>query len=132
MPLSKKRDRERKKRERALKREGGTMLLPSATVRRLRRQGLNITRALASLPVTMDDYHALERRLAAKAARVEWQSSGIRILRDQVATLEARIATLPAMEDTEIRAQLLVTQQALAALQVEVSMQRAEAVLEGR
>lgn len=98
MPLSKARNRERMRiemrRVRALKREGGTVLLPSATVRRLRRQGLTITRALVMPKPTLEDYRDLERRQEAKAARVKWQSGGIRMLREQIATMEARVAVL--------------------------------------
>ena len=137
MPLSKAENRERMRVVRAAKREGGTVLLPAAEVRRLRRQGLNITRALLAPAVTLDDYRDLGRRLEAKAARVEWQSGGIRTLRDEIATWQARYATLEASLVSErvqaARLTALEVAQAVheaeAALQVDISMQRAEAIL---
>ena len=42
----------------------------------------------------------------ALKARIEWQSGGIRMLRDQLATLQARFDTLPAMQERELSAQI--------------------------
>ena len=126
MSLSKARDRERngprmrevratKKAERAKAKAGGTALLPKAMVRRLQRLGVDPGRYLTMAPVSLGDYHALERAYAARTARVEWQSGGIRGLQAEITTLKALVATLPAMQDDGVRQRLiqLETQQAL-------------------
>lgn len=130
MPLSRAGDRERKRKAAALKREGSTVLLRPSEVRRLRSQGLTITKALLRPSVTLDDYRGLERRLEAKAWRVEQQRSDNGKLRDQVLTLQARLATLPAMEDTETKKRLTLVEAELAALYASLPMQRAEAKLD--
>lgn len=71
-------------------------LLPKSLVRRLHKQGINVTRWAAARPVSLDDYRELQRELDAKAARVEWQSGGIRMLHEQAAVLQARLDTLAA------------------------------------
>ena len=77
--------------------------MPKALVRKMHRLGVSPAKWLTVSPKFLDDYHDLERRLEAKTARVEWQSSGIRMLHDEIATLEARLAMLPAMQDTEVK-----------------------------
>ena len=125
----------RRARDRARQRGGSTALLPASEVRRLRRQGINITRRFLAPAVTLDDYRDLGRRLEAKAARVDWQSGGIRQLRGQVATLQARIDTLPAMQERELsekigqlNSQLLVAQQRILALEADSIIQGAPRV----
>ena len=110
MPLSKKRDAARRRLERAAKKVAGTALMPQAMVRKLRRLGVNPTRYLTAAPVSLDGYRDLERRLEAKIARVEWQSSGIQKLQGEVAAhserimqLEGDLARLEALCDTLIR-----------------------------
>lgn len=103
MPLSKKRDAERKKIERAKRKKGQTVLLFKAQVREMHRLGVEPSRYLRRVPVSLDDYRDLERRLQAKAARVQWQSGGIKMLHDQIATLTARLATFPAMQESEVK-----------------------------
>ena len=122
MSLSKKRDRERKKREywrKKAEKQAGMALLPKALVRRLRRQGIAVGRYLTNQPVSLDDYRAQGRLLEAKIARVEWQSSGIVGLHQEIATLRARLATLPAMQDA------LVLQR-LAEVEAEAALHQAQ------
>ena len=94
---------------------GGTVLMPKAVVRRLRRLGISPSRYLTTAPVGLEEHWAVKRELAARSQRVEWQSGGIRMLRAEIATLKALLATLPAMQDTEIKQRLIAleTQQAL-------------------
>ena len=44
----------------------------------------------------------MRRDRDALRARVEWDRGGIRVLRDRVATLQALLATQPAMHDAEV------------------------------
>ena len=125
MPLSRARDRDRKRAAAALKKEGGTALLASSDVRRLRRQGINIVKRFLAPAVTLDDYRDLGRRLDAKAARVEWQSGGIKALRDELATWQARYATLEASLVSE-----RVQAARLTALEVAQAVHDAEASLQ--
>ncbi|MDP2661819.1 MAG: hypothetical protein Q8R28_13910 [Dehalococcoidia bacterium] len=99
MPLSKKRDAARKRAEYAARKKGGTALVSKALVRKLARLGIKPERYLGAVPVSLDDYRDLERRLQAKMERVEWQSGGIRMLREENARLQALLATQPAMQD---------------------------------
>ena len=101
MPLSKSRDRERKRRAVEVKRPQGLALLSRALIRSLRAHGISPERYISAVPVSLDSYRALQRRLEAKEQRVQWQSSGIRVLQQELAQLRARLATLPAMQDTE-------------------------------
>ena len=79
MPLSKKRDAARKKEEYRLAKEAklkslrgqGTALLSKALLRKLSRSGIDPARYLTTVPVSLDDYRDLERRLEAKTQRVE-------------------------------------------------------------
>ena len=87
---------------RASKKKGGAALLPKALVRKLHRLGVDPARYLTATPVSLDAYHALERQLDAKTQRVLWQSSGIKQLQVEAATLRALLATQPAMQDTEV------------------------------
>ena len=106
LPLSKKRDKERKaaqRAEKAAKKAGGAALLPKALVKRMRLLGVDPHKYLTAAPVSLDDYKALERRLEAKVMRVEWQSGGIRMLHDEIATLKAQIETMGAMQDLELK-----------------------------
>lgn len=80
---------------------------------------------------------AMLRDREALKARIEMQSGGIKGLRSQVATLEAWIATLPAMQDRELSekigqltAQLLSAQQRITFLEADILVQRAEAILD--
>ena len=94
MPLSKKRNAERMRRLRASHKNGGTALLSKALLRKMRTLGIETGRYLAALPVSLDDYRALERTLTAKVARVEWQSGGIKMLQEQVTRDAARLTQL--------------------------------------
>lgn len=92
---------------RAKKKAGGTALLSKALRRRLGRSGISPERYLTSLPVSLEDYRALERTLTAKVARVEWQSSGIAKLQQEMAIekqrttqLEGDLARLEVMLDS--------------------------------
>ena len=105
--MSKKRNKARMKAMRAKAKKGGTALMPKALVRRLYAQGIDPTRYLATVPVSLDDYRALERTLDARTQRVEWQSGGIRMLRGELETLKATIATMPAMQDSEVLQRLI-------------------------
>ena len=102
MPLSKVRDRERKSAARAAKKAGGTLLLSKAQARQMARLGVSPIRQLTGRPVSLDDYRALKREFKAKAARVEWQSGGIAMLRGELARAKALLAMLPAMQETEL------------------------------
>ena len=107
---------------RAQKRTGGSALLSRALVKRMHRLGVNPERYLTAAPVSLGDYRDLERRLAAKVRRVEWQSSGIKGLQDELATLKALLATQPAMQDTEILKRI-------AQVEAEQALLRAELVV---
>ena len=99
MPLSRARDRARKQASVAQAKTGGLALVPKALAKRLSKAGIDICRYITAVPVSLDDYRDLERRLAAKAARVEWQSSAI-------ARLHALLAAQPAMQDEAIQVRL--------------------------
>lgn len=86
MPLSKERMRERKRQERAAKKEGKTTVLPKSLVRLMRAQGIDPTKHVAQ--VSMEEYRDLKRTLDAKTARVEWQSGGIARLQTELANLQ--------------------------------------------
>ena len=96
MTLSKKRDRIRKRRERAARALLGD------------RAGL------------MKRLGDMRRALEAKTARVEWQSGGILMLHDKIATLEARLATQPAMQDTADKQRITHLEADLARLELMV------------
>lgn len=114
MPLSKKRDRERKKIERAKKKAGSTALLPKALVRRLHRLGVSPARYVQRVPVSLDDYRNLERKLDAKTQRVEWQSGGIRQMHQEIARLRAVLATQAAMGDMVLAQRITQLEAAMA------------------
>ena len=93
MPLSKARDKQRKRAERS----GKAALLPRAEARRLKALGVDpgaYQRRLGRPGPSLEDYRALERAMDAKAARVQWQSGGIAMLRREVAVLAAVNETL--------------------------------------
>lgn len=115
MPISKKRNAERMRKARAAGKARGAALLPKSMVRELARLGVRPERWLRGRPVSLGDYRGLQRRLEAKEARVEWQSSGIRMLHQEIARLKALLATQPAMQDTAIAARVtqLEAEQAL-------------------
>lgn len=69
--------------------------------------GVNPERYVTTAPVSLDDYRALERLLAAKVQRVEWQSGGIRLLHGEIATLKALLATQPAMQEKALEERVL-------------------------
>lgn len=125
MPISKARNAARMRDYRAQKKASGTALMPRALVRKLHRLGVNPARYLRVGSVSLDDYRDLKKGYDAKVARVEWQSSGMRMLHERIATLEARLATQPAMEDTEIMRRL-------AAVEVDQALHEAEHGLEVR
>ena len=91
MPLSKSRDRERKRRAVEVKRPQGLALLSRALIRSLRAHGISPERYISAVPVSLDSYRALQRRLEAKEQRVQWQSSGIRVLQQELAQLRATV-----------------------------------------
>ena len=72
-------------------------------------------RYMTVAPVSLDDHRDLQRRYEAKAARVEWQSGAIAMLHEEIRTVQAMLATMPAMQDTEIlkRLAILEAEQAL-------------------
>ena len=116
MPLSKKRDAERKRQSRAAAKARSTALLPKSLARKLSMLGLRPERWLRGRPVSLDDYRDLERRYEAKAAHVEWQKGGIRMLHEEIATLRALLATQPAMQELSLAQRItqLEAEQALA------------------
>lgn len=101
---------------RARKKVGGLALLPKSLVRRLGKQGITVRRYLSVRPVSLDDYGDLKRRLEAKEARVEWQSGGIKELRDEIATLTAKLGMLQVQLETD---QVAVLQRRVALLEAE-------------
>lgn len=117
MPLSKARDRERKRLDRVRKRVAGTALLSKAEVRRLHRLGVSPARYLTGRRVTLDEYRDLQRQLDAKVQRIQWQSSGIRTLHEEIATLKATIETIKAIDPNAEVLQRVVQLEAERALQ---------------
>lgn len=99
-----------------------TVLLPKSMVRELQKKGINVTRWLTARPVSLDDHRDLERELEAKKQRVEWQSSGIKGLQEEIRVLRAKVEMLPAMQDQ-------VVLKRLAVLEGEVALHEAEHVL---
>lgn len=84
----------------------GTIILPKKLVRLLKAIGINPRKAHLADAVTLEAYRNLQRAYDAKAQRVEWQSSGIRGLWEQVATLKAELDTLRSALETDQVAQL--------------------------
>lgn len=107
---------------RARKRAGGTVLLSKAEVRRLRRLGVSPGRYLTGQRVTLDEYRDLQRQLDAKVQRIQWQSSGIRLLHDEIATLLATIEVMKSVTQSDTNA-LRIT-----ALEAEMAVLQADAI----
>lgn len=72
---------------------GHTLMLSKRVARSLRAAGIDPMR-LGLVAVSVSDYRALERTLAAKVARIEWQSGGIKMLHEEIATLKATMETM--------------------------------------
>ena len=108
MSLSRQRNRERMRAIRGSKKAQGTVMLPKALIRKLRATGIDPSRYLTVLPVSLADYRDLERRLEMKIQRVEWQSSGIATLRAEVETLKANDLERQAQIDLLLKRQTLL------------------------
>lgn len=128
MPLSRAKNRERMRALRASEKESGTVILPKRVVKALKAVGVDPGRYKLSPDVTLAAYRDLERTLAAKVARVEWQSGGIKVLHDDVATLKATLETLTAHLQTSESQRItqLEANQALHEAAAHYSMQGAE------
>ena len=93
MPLSKKRNRERMRLKRGSK-ASEPVVLPRRLVRALRAAGIDPEKVSASPAVSEEAFKDLLRTLDAKEQRIAWQSSGIKLLHSDVATLKATVSML--------------------------------------
>ena len=108
MPYSKRKQAAWMRAYRAKKKMAGTVLMPKAFVRRLAAQGTTPMRYLGAIPVSLDDYRAQGRLLEAKNARVEWQSSGIRMLHQKTAALEGTISMMRTMDNSQEKQRIML------------------------
>ncbi|MAH48032.1 hypothetical protein CMI37_19575 [Candidatus Pacearchaeota archaeon] len=105
MPLSKEKQAAWMREYRAKKKQGKATVLPKSEVRRLQAMGIDPEKHNVSPGVNLDDYRDLKRQLGAKTARVEWQSSGIRKLHEEITSLAAWMETYKAFaEDRDMDA----------------------------
>ena len=116
MPLSKKRNRERM---RALRRKQHDNTISKRDVRALQAAGLDVEEVVGepeSKKVSGRVVNAIIRTLEAKRSRVEWQSGGIKMLHNDIATLTAERDMLLAQLQGDTTAQRLTQLEADAAL----------------
>lgn len=95
MPLSKGKDRERKREGR----RRGTGLIPKAEVRRLRALGVDLLRAHKEPVPSLQEHRDLQRQLHAARERVEWNRAGTRYLRGIIAEEQTKSAYLQSLLD---------------------------------
>ena len=130
MPLSKKRDRERKRRDAKAKRPN---TISKRDVRALKAAGVAVEDVVGEPPsekVSGRVVNAIVRRLEAKRARVEWQSGGIKMLHNEIATLKAERDTLRSvLSDDKVTYLEKVYGERIAALSYEVAQLQAESIM---
>jgi uncharacterized coiled-coil protein SlyX len=119
MPLSKKRNRERM---RALRRKQRPHTISQRDVRAIKAAGLDVEDVVGEPPsekVSGRVVNAIVRLLEAKKARVAWQSSGIRGLHDDIATLKAEMELFKSQLQTVESQRIAALSYKLAEIEVE-------------
>lgn len=108
---------------RASRKEAGPVILPKRVVRYLRTAGINPARLGIAQAVSMSKYRDLDGTLDAKIQRIEWQSGGIKMLHDEIATLKAKMETIVA-QDLFLEERVVALSYAVAELQAESLVDR--------